>query len=99
MPIISVLIAIDLDDQFRLQATEVRHVRSNRHLSTKMSSIDRKPVPQVPPEFSLWFGLAMPQRPRPRALTNRRRLLRIVAPRYRQLATPTPNPSPQGGGE
>jgi len=47
--IVGVLIAIDLDDQFSSQATKVRDVGPNRHLTPKMSAVDRQTMPQVPP--------------------------------------------------
>jgi hypothetical protein len=53
VPIEPVLVSIDLDDQLRLQAAEVSDVRSNRHLAAEVRAIGRKPMPQVPPEFSL----------------------------------------------
>ena len=43
------LIAVDYDDQFRLQATEISDIGADRDLTAKVCAIDWQAMTQVPP--------------------------------------------------
>jgi hypothetical protein len=59
--IISVLIAIDLDNQLCLEAAEVRNIRADRDLAAEVRALCRHTMAQVPPQLLFGLGLAVAQ--------------------------------------
>jgi hypothetical protein len=74
------LVAVDLDDELRLQAAEVGDKITDRHLPAKVRVLDGKAMAQMPPESFLRLGLGAAQSPGPRALTLRRRFRFVLSP-------------------
>jgi hypothetical protein len=67
--IISMLIAIDFNNQLRFEAAEVRHIGADRYLATEMRALNRNTVAQVPPQFLFGLCLAMAQNASARTLS------------------------------
>lgn len=42
---VSVLVAVNLNNQFRREAAEVDHIRTNRNLSPEVAALQREPMP------------------------------------------------------
>lgn len=61
MMIQRMLAAIELDDDSWIKAGEVRKERSDRNLPAKMTSFDRQPPAQMPPQLLLCIGGVIPQ--------------------------------------
>jgi hypothetical protein len=47
--IISMLVAVDFDNQLCFEAAEVRHIRPDRDLAAEVSALDWNAMAQVPP--------------------------------------------------
>jgi hypothetical protein len=43
--VVSMLVAVNLDNQFRCEAAEVGYIRTNRNLSPEVAALQREPIP------------------------------------------------------
>ena len=89
--------AVELNDEFRLATDEIHNERADQSLSSKVRTNQRDVVTKPLPKHMLGIGRlgAHLTRKLPLAVNHRVQFNHI---RHR-LWTPTPDPSPQGGGE
>jgi hypothetical protein len=85
-----------LNDQSRLSTGEIHDERTDRNLSSEMRTNQHNVTPKALPEHTLGIGRlgAHPMRKFSLANNHRAGFNHIRS----RLWTPTPNPSPQGGG-
>src|SRR6185437_13083244 len=91
------LAAIEFDHDLRLTAGEVDDERTDQRLPAKMRPRQRDVMAKPLPEHALGIGRLRAHLPRELSLAIGHRV-RANHVRHR-LWTPTPDPSPQGGGE
>jgi len=91
------LSAVELDDELRLAACEINNERTNKSLPSEMRTDQRDVVTKLLPKHALGIGRlgAHLTRKLSLAINHRVRFNHIC----HHLWTPTPDPSPQGGGE
>jgi len=66
--------AIHLNNELRAVAAEIRHIGADRNLSAEMRILNRKAIPQMPPQPFFRFGERAPQKLRIHGHASRHRL-------------------------
>ena len=100
-----VLAAVDLNDKLLAVADKVSNVWPDLHLPAEVCPSKLKTVAQMPPQFSLGLCGLTAHLTRECALNRHFGPIRespdsiTIFAAARHHGTPTPNPSPQGGGE
>ena len=96
IPLPVVLPTIEFDDDFRLAACKIHNKRTDDSLPPKMRTDQRDVVAKPLPKYALSIGRLCAHLPRKLSLSiNHRVGFNHIKHR---LWTPTPDPSPQGGG-
>src|ERR1700704_6433992 len=89
--------AIEFDDELRLTNGEIHDKRADKSLPPKMRAHQRNVMAKPLPEHALGVGRLRAHQTRKLLLAiNHRAGFNHIS---RHLWTPTPDPSPQGGGE